>query len=209
MEKMLVTQGLNELKTLDSRIYKAISSAEFISAAKLSDEKVNPTKTKEKFIKDAKASLDSIKDLIERREKIKAAIIESNAKTFVDVCGEKMSVAKAIDTKEAIEYHRQLLSTMMSQLAKAKSTVEIKNKEMESKVDKLIETAIGKESKTNIKQEDYDAIAKPYRAANEYAVVDPCNVETLIAKEDEYIDQFLSTVDQILQVSNCITTIEI
>ena len=59
MEKMLVTQALNELKTLDSRINRAIRNAAFIAGAKTSDAKVGPGLTKEDFIKDAKASYRS------------------------------------------------------------------------------------------------------------------------------------------------------
>lgn len=209
MEKMLVTQGLNELKTLDARIYRAINTANFIAAAKNSENKVTPYKTKEDFIKEAKSSLDSIKALIKRRAKIKGAIVESNANTMIEVCGEKMSVAKAIDIKNTINCRKDLLDIMKTQYAKAKAEANSKNAEMERKIDNLVETAFGKESKINVKPEDYEAIAKPYRISNEYSLVDPCEIEKFIKEEEDYIENFESTVDQILQVSNCITTIEI
>ena len=37
MEKMLVTQALNEIKLLDGRISRAINTGNFVAAAKLSE----------------------------------------------------------------------------------------------------------------------------------------------------------------------------
>lgn len=81
MEKMLVTQALNELKLLDDRINKAINDAVLVIAAKRSEKKVNPNLTKEDFEIRAKAGYQSVLDLIERRKKIKAAVVTSNAVT--------------------------------------------------------------------------------------------------------------------------------
>ena len=44
MEKMLVTQALNETKLLDGRISRAIDTGNFVAAAKLSESKVTSTK---------------------------------------------------------------------------------------------------------------------------------------------------------------------
>lgn len=208
MEKMLVTQALNELKTLDARIGRAIRSASFIAGAKTSDTKVAPGVTKEEFVKDAKASYDSVDDLIKRREAIKSAIIESNAKTMIDICGENISVAKAIDMKDSITYKKQLLNKMVTERDKVKTNVASQNIVMENKIDQLVSTAFGKESKQNIKPEDYDSIATPYRAANEYSLVDPLKLDDKIEELERYIEDFESTVDAKLQVSNCVTYIE-
>lgn len=209
MEKILVTQALNELKLLDARINRAINDAVFVTAAKSCETKVNPSKSKDEFNKDAKSAFESIKALIKRRELIKSAIVDSNAKTEVEICGVKMSVAKAIDTKNSICYHRSLLNSMKYQRDNANMTMNRNNSNMESKIDSLVATAFGKESKTNVKPEDYDAIAKPFRASNEYSLVDPIGINDAINEEENFIEQFEATVDQILQVSNCTNFIEI
>ena len=102
MEKMLVTQALNELKLLDSRIEDATNNAIFVIAAKKNEKKVNPNLTKEDFEIRSKAFYQSIMDLIERRKKIKAAIVASNAVTKVTVHDEEMTVAEAIERKSTI-----------------------------------------------------------------------------------------------------------
>lgn len=209
MEKMLVTQGLNELKTLEARIDRAIGNASFVAAAKTCEKNVNPALSKEKFTEDAKASYQSVTDLMARRARIKAAVVDSNARTKVEICGEEMTVAKAIDLKKSIESRKELLRVMKNQRDAALSLMNRKNAEMEGRIDSLVATAFGKESKTKINEEDYDSISVPYRKSNEYSLVDPLGIEAMIRKEEEYIEEFESTVDQKLQVSNCVTFIEI
>lgn len=208
MEKMLVTQALNELKTLDARISRAISNAQFVASAKTSDSKIKPGQTKEDFIKDAKASYQSITDLIKRREAIKSAVVDSNAKTIVEICGESYSVAKVIDMKNSIEYQEDLLLMMIDQLEKSEATMNKNNANMESKIDQLVTAAYGKESKVNVKADEYDSIATPYRTSNECSLVDPLQIKDEITKLRNYIDEFRANVDSVLQISNCVTYVE-
>lgn len=205
---MLVTEALNELKVLDARINRAIDTASFIVASKKSEKNACPGLTKEDFSKKAKESQQSIDDLISRREKIKTAIVESNAKTFVEICGEKMSVAKAIDTKDSITYKARLLDEMKQQYDYYLAEVNKRNTVMEEKINELVKTAYGKDTDKN-KGTDYDSIANPYRTANEYDLVDPLELKNKIEELERYIEEFTSTVDSKLQISNCITSIDI
>lgn len=208
MEKMLVTVALNELKLLDSRIIKEIDRGSFISSAKKSSPKVSPTMSKEEFIEEAKSKFNSVKDLIERRAKIKAAIVDSNAKTEVEIDGVKMTRADAIERKSSINYEKLMLNELKDQLNIHTAKVNSSNYEVDNKIDSLVQAAYGKEGKNNIKQEDYDAIAKPYREANEWDVVDPLNLKDVIEEMEKRIDGFESNVDSALQISNCTTYIE-
>lgn len=208
MEKMLVTQALNELKTLDARIMRAINSATFVTSAKKCEKNVNSNLSKEDFNANAKANLQSIDDLINRRKNIKAAIVASNAVTMVNVAGVEMTVAAAIERKTSVEYEKALLKQMRNQYMVAQNNVDRKNNEMELAIERLVATAFGKDSKTNIKSDDYSAIADPYKEKNEWALVDPINVLDQITKREEEIDAFISSVDSVLQISNCTTYIE-
>ena len=208
MEKMLVTIALNELKLLDSRIIKEIDRGSFISSAKKSSPKVSPAMSKEEFIEEAKSKFNSVKDLIERRAKIKAAIVDSNAKTEVEIDGVKMTRADAIERKSSINYEKLMLNELKDQLNIHTAKVNSSNYEVDNKIDSLVQAAYGKEGKNNIKQEDYDAIAKPYREANEWDIVDPLNLKDVIEEMEKRIDGFESNVDSALQISNCTTYIE-
>ena len=208
MEKMLVTQALNELKTLDSRIMRAINSATFVTSAKICEKNVTSNMSKEDFNANAKANLQSIDDLISRRKNIKSAVVLSNAVTMVTVANIEMTRAAAIERKTSIEYEKTLLRQMKNQYMSAQQNVDRNNEKMEDSIEKLVNTAFGKDSKTNIKSEDYSAIADPYKEKNEWGLVDPIDILSQITKREEEIDAFLSEIDSCLQISNCTTYIE-
>lgn len=207
MEKMLVTQALNELKLLDDRINKAINDAVLVIAAKRSEKKVNPNLTKEEFEIRAKAGYQSVLDLIERRKKIKAAVVTSNAVTKVIVHGEEMTVAEAIERKSTIDYEISLLRQMQGQWGAQNREMNMQNIRMEERIDKYIETFVGKDT-SKAKDNELEAMIKPMRESGEYALVDPLSIEKKIADLDDYIKGFRSEVDAILQISNCTTWIE-
>ena len=207
MEKMLVTQALNELKLLDDRINKAINDAVLVIAAKRSEKKVNPNLTKEEFEIRAKAGYQSVLDLIERRKKIKAAVVTSNAVTKVIVHGEEMTVAEAIERKSTIDYEISLLRQMQSQWGAQNREMNMQNIRMEERIDKYIETFVVKDT-SKAKDNELEAMIKPMRESGEYALVDPLSIEKKIADLDDYIKGFRSEVDAILQISNCNTYIE-
>ena len=208
-EKMLVTEALNELKTLASRIERATRECDLITATKKVDKNAKAGISREDFNKKAISDFQSVKDLIKRREAIKAAVIASNAVTEVEIAGEKMTVAKAIDTKSSIEYFSNLLDRMKFQYSSALSTVEKVNRQVEVNIDQMVLAAYGKEGKEKISEATFDAIAKPYKAANEAELVDPLKLKDEIDKLEKYIEEFTSTVDSKLQISNCMTYIEI
>lgn len=208
MEKMLVTQALNELKTLDSRIMRAINNATFVTSAKICEKNVTSNMSKEDFNANAKANLQSIDDLISRRKNIKSAVVLSNAVTMVTVANIEMTRAAAIERKTSIEYEKTLLRQMKNQYMSAQQNVDRNNAKMEDSIEKLVNTAFGKDSKTNIKSEDYSAIADPYKEKNEWGLVDPIDILSQITKREEEIDAFLSEIDSCLQISNCTTYIE-
>ena len=209
MEQILVKKGLNELKLLDSRINRKIEEGEFIAAAKLSVQNVNGKITKEAYKANAKADYQSIVDLIKRRNNIKSAIIQSNAVTKVDIAGKIMTVAEAIDKKSSIEYEISLLEKLTMQYKTSSDIIIKENEKVDYSIEQLLNTAYGKEGKEKITQASYDAIAEPYRKANEYGLVDALDGEKLIKEMKDKIERFLSEVDTALQISNSTTIINI
>lgn len=205
-EKMLVTQALNELKLLDSRIEREINNTGFVTTAKTADKKVTPSVTKEEYIASATAGYQSIMDLIQRRAKIKAAVVASNAVTKVTINDEEMTVAEAIEFKTSISYEIKLLRTLKTQYDRAKSVEVSQNQALEDRIDKYIETMLGKDAKG--KKDDYSEMITPIRTANEYSLIDPLKIEEKIAALENRIEGFRSKVDAVLQVSNCVTIIE-
>lgn len=209
MEKttMLVTQGLNELKLLDDRISKKVCGAGFITYAKKSAKKVSGL-NKETYRSLSEASYKSIMDLISRRNAIKSAIVQSNAITKVIVAGKEMTVAEAIERKTSISYEQSLLTELSRQYSAAKLKLEKENAKVDDQIDNLLVTAYGKDSKEKLTPAMHDAIATPYREANECEYVEGFDVLKTITTLSDEISAFLSEVDTVLQVSNSTTTIE-
>ena len=208
MRKISITEALNELKLYDSKILKAITNAKLVGAAKKSSDKVGVFK-KEDFEDRAKASYQSVTDLIANRNALKSAIVKSNAITEVTVNGKTMTVAEAIERKNSIDYDETFLTEMKKQYACATDTVTKENKKVDNKVDELLATLIGKDSSKDISKESQEAIEKPYRAKNEYEFIDPIGLLDKIEILEAEIDGFKSEVDTRLAVANSITMIEI
>lgn len=208
MRKISITEALNELKLYDSKITKAITNATFCGAAKKSSDKVGVVK-KEDFDERAKASFQSVTDLITNRNTLKYAIVKSNAVTNVEIDGKVMTRAEAIEHKNSIEYDEALLIEMKRQYANATATVDKENKKVDSKVDDLLTTLIGKDSDKKLSKEDQEAVEKPYREKNEFEFVDPLGLYEKIQALEADIDGFKSNVDTVLVLSNATTFIEI
>lgn len=208
MRKISITEALNELKLYDSKITKAITSAKLAGATKKSADKVGVVK-REDFEERAKASYQSVTDLIANRNALKSAIVKSNAVTEVTINEKTMTVAEAIEHKNSIGYDEALLIEMKRQYASATDTVNKENKKVDNKVDELLSTLIGKDSDKKISKDDQEAIEKPYRDKNEFEFIDPIGIFDEIEKLESDIDGFKSEVDTKLVLSNATTFIEV
>lgn len=203
-----ITEGLNELKLYDSKITKAIFNASFVNTGKKSSDKLGSI-TKDEFIKQSKANYQSITDLIANRDKLKRAIVYSNAITEVTINGETMTVASAIEKKNSIGYLKNLLNTMESDYSSATRLMQKNNEKMEAQIDKMLEGFVGKDSDKKVQKEDLENIANTYRNANEFELVDPLNINDKITELNDYISGFEGAVDTALSISNSNTYIEI
>lgn len=201
-----ITEALNELKLYDSKITKAISGCECVGAAKKSSDKVG-LMLKSNFVDRAKSGYQSVTDLIANRNKIKSAIVQSNAVTMIEVAGVPMTVAAAIERKSSIEYDKNLLYSLKRQLAAASSTVLKENTRVDTQVDKMLETFMGKDSDKRPSKEDQAAIVEPYREKNEWELVDPLDITKVIEELETGIDAFEAEVDTRLAVCNAVTMI--
>lgn len=208
MRKISITEALNELKLYDSKITKAITNAKLAGATKKSSDKIGVVK-KEEFIERAKASYQSVTDLIANRNSLKSAIVKSNAITEVTINGKTMTVAEAIERKNSIEYDEQLLNAMKTQYVTATSSVDKENKKVDTKVDELIQTLVGKDSDKKIEKDAIEAIEKPYREKNEWELVDPIKIFDEMLKLEAEIDGFNNEVDTRIVLSNATTFIEV
>lgn len=208
MRKISITEALNELKLYDSKIKKSITTASFCGAAKKSEYKVGVVK-KEDFDKRAKASYQSATDLINNRNSLKSAIVKSNAITVVEIDGKVMTLAEAIEHKNSIKYEETLLNEMKRQYAAATAAVDKENKQVDSRIEDLLATFIGKDCDKKSNKEVQEAIEKPYRKKNEFELIDPLGLYEKIQTLEANIEGFKANVDTVLALSNATTLIDV
>lgn len=208
IRKMTVAEGLNQLKLYDSRIHKKMSETDFVAAAKKSSDKVNAI-SKEIYEQQVRKNYQSVHDLIQERKKLKSAIIKSNAVTFIEIGGMKMTVAEAIERKRSIRYEGDLLLRLKTTYRIIKDEVLRENKEMEEQINKILEMFHGKETEKKPSKEEQSVIANLYREQNEYDIVDPINILNEMETLEEEIENFKSNVDAQLVISNATTYIEV
>lgn len=204
-----ITEALQELKLLTSRISKITNSTHFVST-KRSEDNVDA----DKFNKEATAAFQSINDLIERRAKIKSAIMQSNAVTTVEIAGKTYTVAEAISTKEYISDKKALLDRLQCQKANTNTVVTNYNSDRQRKIDNLIERSLGREitvkgASANSDNSDIKTITEMYTKKNYIEVLDPIKVDDKIKALEEDIENFKHQVDYKLSYINAITKITV
>lgn len=212
-ETMNVHKALAELKIIDDRIYKAIEDGTFVLANKHSNEKIKG-KTIATVKDDMKACFNRVTDLMNRRNAIKRAVVLSNASTKVNVNGEEMTVAEAIELKNhGVDFKKNLVDMMTRQKNMADRTITMNSGEdVEKKAEKYILDVIAsqpKDGKMAVDSKAMKDLREAYIANNTYDLLDPLDVENKIKDMTDEINGFLVEVDAVLSTSNATTNIEI
>ena len=102
-EKMLVTQALDERDLLVKKIADKIEKASFVDTIKPNEEKVYAKRIdKEEYAREAESAYQQIVDLIDRFQKIDAAIVDSNARTEIATSHGTFTVAGAISLRSRL-----------------------------------------------------------------------------------------------------------
>ncbi|ONI47674.1 hypothetical protein AN644_04325 [Candidatus Epulonipiscium fishelsonii] len=206
--KISIHRGLAELKLLNSRIHKSINDLGPIGMCKLSQDKIiGTTDNKKEFEEKAKSAYNSIKDLIIRRDKIKRAIVLSNAMTKVMISGIEYTVAEAIEKKESIEYTKNLLDKLKNHKRGITNDFTLEMQNMEHNLEEQIKIISGNAKEQNV--EYIKAFSEGYKKRNGYEIVDPLEIDKEIEKLEKYVDDFESEVDAVLSEINATTFIEI
>lgn len=208
-ETMTVHKALSELKILDDRINKAISTSTFCEANKHSNEKIGGVPIEEAK-KGMQGAYDKAMDLINRRKALKKAVVLSNAKTMVNIGGIEYTVAEAIEFKNhGLQFETNLSAIMGAQYKKAQAEINKQNgKDLESRADQYVTAIYGqKEGKTNT--DDIEKLRKEFLDANSYEMVDPIDIQKKVEEISTRADEFMAEVDSALSVSNALTQITI
>jgi len=207
MTQMTVTDALAELTLLEKRIDSARGALENNTLIAVVEVGKVPTgfKSRDEHGTKARAALQRVDDLINRRRTIKRAIVLSNASTTVSVAGQEMTVAEAIEMKNFISYYNNVLATMTSAYSRTCQEYKTAQSRVKQRLDKLAMEVLGK----NASSEKYQSLADSFLEREGVELLDPTNLAEEIARRLTFIEQFESTVDRVLSISNARTMIEI
>ncbi|MCP4353108.1 MAG: hypothetical protein GY795_47260 [Desulfobacterales bacterium] len=207
MDKMSIARALVELKTLDKRIEKTLQNLKPVMV--MTGSKLEPgISSREEFEKSVGSLYQSLTALVERKRKIKSAVVRSNAVTMVTVAGDKMTVAEAIERKNSIGIEKNIRKNLAGKYSEQVKKAENHNGQIQKQLFQLLQATYSK-PETEISKDDYDRIATPFRENNEAKLVDPLGIEKELQSIEEKIDAFEAEVDITLTESNARTEIEI
>lgn len=207
MEKVTIHRALSELKLIGARIEKQIQELEPAGIVQ-KDKLVNGTTKKDDFENTAKARYQAVTDLIDRRAKIKAAIVLSNSVTDVAVAGVKMTVADAITQKALIESKKMLITHLKRKNNNAKSQLEQNNTRVDNNALDIAKVTLGKQG-IKLQDDDVKRTVDPYLNDNRFSLVDPLALDKEIPDLEKKVADFEAEVDAILSEANATTFIEI
>ena len=209
---MTVTRALAELKRFDDRIHREITSNVFVGVTVGKNALQKPfmgTGTVDQQSKNIQSSFDTVQSLIAQRQKIKSAVVVSNAKTMVTLGGVTMTVAEAIEMKKSVAYKQTFLQYLTSQYNVANQQVTSQNAKLETAIDTMVSQVMGASDKGKVDTTSYEAIAVPQRNAKEAALLDPKGIAEQIKKLTEEIALVEMELDFVLSEKNATTTIEV
>ena len=194
-EKMLVTQALDERDLLVKKITDKIAKASFVDTIKPNEDKVFTKRIdKEAYAKEAESAYQQIVDLIDRFQKIDAAIVASNANTEITTSYGTFTVA-GLQKKLANEYSERV------------QFCDRKNSQLQSTAEEMRLSILGKDSKT--KDEKPLGVVEAYVKENTTELVDPLDVKKKMETLEEKRNTLLTELDTRIKVSNATTFIEV
>lgn len=211
-ETMTVHKALAELKVIDSRIEKAIGECTFATINKHCNTKIGGLEL-DAYRREQEDRYKSACDLMERRNTIKRAVVQSNARATVLICGKQYTVAEAIDMMNSgLEKKQRMLNQMAMQLRGAEQELAIRNgDELQRKADDYIKNMYGSQTELSKLTGEMRTDRENFIAQQQWDLVTPMGMDIYkaIRELDKAIEDFLVEVDAALSVSNATTTIEI
>ena len=214
--RLLVTQALDERDLLNKKINDKIKTAVFIDVVKHNEETVmNRRVDRETFQKEAQSSFQQINDLIERYKNIEAAIVESNANTFIETSYGKFSIAAAIALRNRLrgdlkfdgkaDFETTLYQKMKRAYDDCVTTMEVKNDALAETAEQMRLSILGRETK--VKNEKPLEVVETYIKENSMELADPLNIVSKMEQLQERKDKLLSELETQIKVSNATTFI--
>lgn len=213
MEKITIHRLLSELKVLDDRIEKTITSISPLILKRTSGLLINsmgksPVSETE-FVDNANSGYQSATDLIKRKFKLRTALMRANGETKVNIGGVEYTIAEAIEMKSVINLKKSLLNHLKKQKSSLTDTFNRTVNKLEEDYERQLNSQIS--SLTN--KSDISRVREEFRnafyAINDVKLLDPLDISKKIEELENEITQFELEVDSALSEINAVTLVEI
>lgn len=213
MEKITIHRILSELKTIDDRINKEISSFKPLTVKRGNNSLVSTggrlSIPEEEFVNNAKSTYQSIEDLINRKFKLKSALTKANVNTKVTIDGKEYTIIEAIEMKSIMDLKKSLLYRMTLEINQSNKTYESTSAQVDSDFERMLSTQVANITNKSDIQKIRDEYMETFYKRNEVKMVDPLKCSDLANSLQEEIDKFLMEIDSALSEANATTLVEL
>ena len=214
---MLMTQALDERDLLVKKINDKINKASFVDTVKPNEEKTFETRlSRNEYADQAKSAFQQINDLIDRYQRLDAAIVASNAATKVRTSYGEFTIAGAISLRSRLRGDRQglkdtdfeanLQNKLAADLKQNLQFAEMRNKKLQDTAESMRLSILGKDSK--VKDDKPLEVVAAYVRENTTELIDPLDAQKTVDRLKEKRMTLIAELDTQIKVSNATTFIE-
>lgn len=215
MEKMIVTQALDERDLLKKKIRDAIAKCDFVAVQKPGDDVIAQDKQKAAdYEAEVKASFQSIRDMMDRYTRLDAAILLANATTKIEVAGKTMTRAAAINLRKMMkgqgladtDFTDAMIHKMTTDLDRARLKI-ARSQEVADRQREVMSNSLVSSDKKVLSEDNLKSITA-YCDNLVLKLVDPIDIEKTIADMQEKWDNLSTNLESAIRISNATTYVE-
>ena len=215
MEKMIVTQALDERDLLKKKIRDAIAKCDFVAVQKPGDDVIAQDKQKvADYEAEVKASFQSIRDMMDRYTRLDAAILLANATTKIEVAGKTITRAAAINLRKMMkgqgladtDFTDVMIRKMTTDLDRARLKI-ARSQEVADRQREVMSNSLVSSDKKVLSEDNLKSITA-YCDNLVLKLVDPIDIEKTIADMQEKWDNLTTNLESAIRISNATTYVE-
>lgn len=206
---MTVQEALNKKKILEKRWAEEMSDEKAYVTYATSTQKVVDGVEREEVENILKSQFDSKVHLLKNLSALKIAINKSNASTIVVISGKEYTVADAIARMNFMDNERKFYNRAMRQYNTCKNNVDATNKKVLDPDNIAVYLSRINGDQTKVRPEVIEALKESYKEENMLHIIDPNNINDVVSKMIDDLDQFEAEVHTKLTTSNINTEIEV
>lgn len=221
MAKYSIHRILSLKKTTAERINEVLQSGKFIAIKQGNKNQVNGVSISS-IEEEIKSTYQKITSLMSNYEKLKSALLSSNAGIVegtevarISVAGKEYSLSELIAVSDDIygnKKHRdafkpRLLETLKHDYTQALAKVEKQNLKVENDIKDYLSKATSTDKAMSA--EDIKKRSEIFHQDGDYSLIDPLNLKEIIQKLEQEITKFRHECDATMSEHNALTFVEI